>query len=150
MTAVYTPGAGGALRGVTSALSSLPVCPCSRYDAAGPVVRIEEPARPCLAALASSDGPWLTCDAGHCYRATAEELQDLAGGLAAAARRAPKARREGGSRRRTKDRRPAVGELADLRACPGCGTGASWCAVDVEHGGCFCSAPRLESLGPLE
>jgi hypothetical protein len=96
----YTPGAGGALTGPESALSSLPSCPCSIEAPRAPVRRIGpyvvcgEPARPV-------DGRDMRCTAGHVFAATPDEHEQARGALAAAERRAPHREAE---RARTRDR----------------------------------------------
>lgn len=102
----YTPGAGGALTGPESALSSLPSCPCHYEQPAGPVDRgsamapyygrddCGEPALPI-------GGPSLRCDAGHVFGGTLAEHEQARGALAAAKRRAPHTEAE---RARTRDR----------------------------------------------
>ncbi len=84
----YTHGAGGALTGAESALSSLPLCPCGYYAEAGPQERTYF-ATPCyrFAHRVPGHSHDLECSAGHVYRGTPEELADAEGAERAAARR---------------------------------------------------------------
>ncbi len=74
----YTPGAGGALDPVASALNSLPSCPCRVWPyRVGPCGdRCGAPAR------AVGDGS-LRCAAGHVYESTPGEIEQARAALAA-------------------------------------------------------------------
>lgn len=84
----YTPGAGGALRGIESALSSLPACPCPFSAAPGPTLRTTALAGTC-GELAHPTQAGLECAAGHVFAGTPAEHQQAESALAAAQRRAP-------------------------------------------------------------
>ncbi len=87
----YTPGAGGALTGVESALSSLPSCPV--YWDAAPGAHEREPTLPeCGKVSHPIGGPSLRCDAGHVFAGTSAEHEQARGALAAARRRAARVR----------------------------------------------------------
>ena len=88
----YTPGAGGALTGVESALSSLPSCPCAMRDRAGIATRDTCNRRPCGKPSRPVSGRDMECDAGHVFVSTREEREQARGALAAAKRRAARAR----------------------------------------------------------
>jgi hypothetical protein len=106
----YTPGAGGALTGPESALSSLPSCPCDRDWDPGPCPRHESRVNvECLAPSRPIGGPSLRCTAGHVFAGTAAEHEQARGALAAAERRAPHTEAE---RARTRDRLRAEVEAA--------------------------------------
>jgi hypothetical protein len=96
----YILGAGGALPGPASALSSLPLCPCERMAPPGYAARPgrwtswtahrdAEAVDPCLEPARRVQGTTdrLRCLAGHEYRGVALELVDAAGAEAAARRR---------------------------------------------------------------
>ena len=87
----YTPGAGGALTGPDSALSSLPSCPCAYRNEPGPTMR-DGRGMPCGKPARPIGGPSLQCDAGHVFAGTREEHEQARGALAAASRRAARAR----------------------------------------------------------
>ena len=79
----YTPGAGGALTGPESALSSLPACPV--YWDADPGQREREPTLPsCDRPSRPVDGRDLVCTAGHVFAGTRAEHEQARGALAAA------------------------------------------------------------------
>lgn len=85
----YTPGAGGALTGVESALSSLPSCPCAgSVTTDGPHVSIVY----CGEAARPIGGQLMRCEAGHVSAGTPAEHEQARGALDAADRRAARAR----------------------------------------------------------
>jgi hypothetical protein len=107
----YTPGAGGALTGPESALSSLPSCPCWRKEPPGitPRARPGEPKWLCGEMAWPVGGPSMRCLTGHVFAGTAAEYEQARGALAAAERRAPHVEAE---RARTRDRLRAEVEAA--------------------------------------
>lgn len=86
----YTPGAGGALTGPESALSSLPACPCHRGDVLpGHTFRKHKHDAVCGKPARPHDGRLLRCTSGHVFAGTPREHEQARGALAAAERRAP-------------------------------------------------------------
>jgi hypothetical protein len=85
----YTPGAGGALTGAESALSSLPECPCWWLGLSGPSSRALDGETHCSKPARREPGHSceLRCSSGHVYRGTPQELADADGAERAAARR---------------------------------------------------------------
>jgi hypothetical protein len=84
----YTPGAGGALPPVESALSSLPLCPCAAREEPGCSTAAHAAGAQCGAPCRPAGGRALECDAGHVFAGTREQHADAEGALRAAQRRA--------------------------------------------------------------
>jgi hypothetical protein len=105
----YTPGAGGALTGPESALSSLPSCPCDTRAEPGWNTPAHAVGLPCGEPARPHDGWDLRCTAGHVFAGTHAEHEQARGALAAAERRAPHVEAE---RARTRDRLRAEVEAA--------------------------------------
>jgi len=85
----YAPGAGGALTGPESALSSLPSCPCNIDARRGGQDREADDSLRCGAPSHRFDDRDMRCSRGHIFTPTPEEREQARGALAAAERRAP-------------------------------------------------------------